>query len=84
MFLNITNTNRSSLEKYKASVEENGFKNSVRIPQDDYNYLRQLFKFNSSVKDIFVEKDGETVYDNYRQSRIEYFLRDKFNIASEK
>lgn len=84
VFLNITNTYRSSLKKYKESVEKNGFKNSVRIPQDDYNYLRQLFKFNTSVKDVLISKDGVTVSDNFRAHNIEYVLRDKYNIEPEK
>lgn len=80
VFLNITNTFRSSLQKYKESVEKNGFKNSVRISQDDYNYLRQLFKFNTSIKDVLIAKDGVTVSDNFRAHNIEYVLRDKYNI----
>jgi len=80
VFLNIANDHRSGLEQYKTSVEKNGFKNAVRIPQDDYNYLRQLFKFNSSIKNLLVAKDGVTVYDNFKPYIMEYFLRDKFNI----
>lgn len=80
VFLNITNTHRSSLKKYKASVEKNGFTNSVRIPQDDYNYLRQLFKFNTSVHDVLVKKDGETVNNDFKSWNMEYFLTKEFNI----
>jgi len=80
VFLNIANIYSSSLEKYKISVEKNGFKNAVRIPQDDYIYLRQLFKFNTTIKNLLVAKDGVTVYDNFKPYTMEYFLRDKFNI----
>ena len=80
VFLNIANDHRSSLEKYKTSVEKNGFKNAVRTPQDDYNYLRQLFKFNTTINNLLVAKDGVTVYDNFESHNMEYFLRDKFNI----
>jgi len=80
VFLNITNDNRSSIEKYNSSVEKNGFKHSLRIPQDDYNYLRQLFKFNASVHDVFVKQDGETVNNDFKSWNMEYFLSKEFNI----
>ncbi|TYA74207.1 hypothetical protein [Seonamhaeicola marinus] len=80
VFLNITNSARSSLEMYESSVKNNGFTNSVRIPQDDYNYLRQLFKFNASVHDVLVKQDGETVYNKFKAWDLEYFLYNKFNI----
>ncbi|UKM65502.1 hypothetical protein GSB9_02072 [Flavobacteriaceae bacterium GSB9] len=80
VFLNITNESRSTPEYYKSAVEKNGFKNSLRIPQDDYNYMRQLFKFNASAHDVLVKKDGETVYNNFEAHNVEHFLRQEFNI----
>ncbi|MEP5338815.1 MAG: hypothetical protein ABJL44_18970 [Algibacter sp.] len=83
VFLNITNDNRSSIEKYKSSVEKIGFKNSLRIPQDDYNYLRQLFRFNASVHDLLIKKDGETVHNDLEPHNIESFLIKEFKIMPE-
>lgn len=80
MFLHITNQNDSSIEKYNKSVLKNGFKNSIRIPQDDYHYLRQLFKFNNSVHDLIVSKDGAAVYQLNGSHEIQYALSYKFNI----
>ncbi|WNH08699.1 hypothetical protein [Thalassobellus suaedae] len=83
VFLNITNESNSSIEKYNSSVKENGFENSIRIPQDDYNYMRQLFKFNASVHDVLVKQDGETVYNDFETWNMEYFLSKEFNIKPE-
>ncbi|KJD34043.1 hypothetical protein PK35_04735 [Tamlana nanhaiensis] len=85
VFLNIANRNRTSKKKHDESVKENGFTNAIGISQDDYNYLRQLFKFNTSVHDVLVDKDGETVYnDSFEAHNIESFLISKFNITAEK
>lgn len=83
VFLNITNVARASLEKYNASVVKNGFINSLRIPQDDYNYLRQLFKFNTSIHNVLVKPDGETVYNDFKSWNIEFFLSKEFNIVAD-
>tara|TARA_R110002049_G_scaffold292252_3_gene476668 strand:- start:19704 stop:21539 length:1836 start_codon:yes stop_codon:yes gene_type:complete len=79
VFLNITNESGSTIEKYNSSVEKNGFKNSIKIPQDDYNYMRQLFMFNASVHDVLVAKDG-SVYENFESHNMEHIFRNKFNI----
>lgn len=84
VFLHITNKNNSSIEKYNKSVLKNGFTNAIRIPQDDYNYLRQLFKFNASVHDLIVAKDGFTIYSFEGTHQLEYRLADKFNIVPSK
>ncbi|GAA3642353.1 hypothetical protein [Flavivirga jejuensis] len=84
VFLNITNESRSSIEKYNTSVEKNGFINSIRMPNDDYNYIRQLFRFNASVHDVLVKKDGETVYNDLKSYNIESIFIKKFNINPDK
>lgn len=83
VFLFITNESQSSIKKYNTSIEENGFKNSIRIPQDDYNYMRQLFKFNASVHDILVKQDGDTVYNDLALHNLESFFIRKLNIKTE-
>ncbi len=80
VFLNITNKSDSSLEKYNKSVLKNGFTNSIRIPQDDYHYLRQLFKFNTTVHDLIVAKDGVSIYDYEGMHQLKNILNTKFSI----
>lgn len=80
VFLFINNKSSASTEKHNASVKKNGFTNSVRIPQDDYNYLRQLFKFNATVHDVLVKQDGETVYNDLEFHNLEYFFSREFKI----
>lgn len=84
VFLFITNKEGSSLKKYKASVQKNGFENSTRMPQDDYNYMRQLFKFNKSVNDILIDKDGNVISNDFATHNMEYIFKEKFNISPDK
>ncbi len=82
VFLNITNENRDSIEKYNESVKKNGFENSIRIPQDDYHYLRQLFKFTTSIKNVLIDKKGRVVNGYSSLYSLDRFLEEKLKINS--
>ena len=58
------------------------FTNAIRIPQDDYHYLRHLFQFKVFIQDLNVAKDGISIYDLEGIHQVEYPLSDKFDVRS--
>jgi thiol-disulfide isomerase/thioredoxin len=64
-FVFITDESLSPLEPYNKFVKEQELEKIYRLPSDDYNYLRQLFKFNGIPHYIVVDKKGEVVNDDF-------------------
>ena len=63
-FVFITDT--SSPEKaYNTFVADQDLKNTTRLSEDEFNYLRQLFEFNGIPRYILVDKNGNVVNKNF-------------------
>jgi thiol-disulfide isomerase/thioredoxin len=64
-FIFITDESGSPENNYNRFVEEQGLKNTFRLSKDDYNYLRQLFKFNGIPRYVVIDKEGKVLNDNF-------------------
>lgn len=64
-FVFITDESLSPLEPYNKFVAEQELENIYRLASDDYNYLRQLFKFNGIPRYVVIDKNGEVINDNF-------------------
>lgn len=64
-FVFITDESLSPLDTYNKFVEEQELQKNYRLPSDDYNYLRQLFKFNGIPRYIVIDKKGEVINDDF-------------------
>ncbi|MDL2245022.1 TlpA family protein disulfide reductase [Parabacteroides sp. OttesenSCG-928-J18] len=74
-FLFITNDRESPLNDYEKFVEEQELTNVYRIKQDDYLYLRELFKFNGIPRYVMVDREGRIMDDNFQMHNFEYALQ---------
>lgn len=70
-FVFITPTNQSPERSYLKFIKNQELDNTYRIPSDDYNYLRELFKFNGIPKYVIIAKNGEIIDDDYKMYRFE-------------
>ncbi len=64
-FVFITAENQSPERRYMSFVKDQKLENTYRIPVDNFNYLRQLFKFNGIPKYVVIAKNGEVINDDY-------------------
>lgn len=64
-FIFITDERSSPEAAYKKFVAEQALENIYRLSLDDYNYLRQLFKFNGIPRYVVIDKDGKVLNDNF-------------------
>ena len=68
-FVFITTKNQSPEKTYSKFIKEQELINTYSIPSDDFNYLRQLFKFNGIPKYVVIAKNGEVIDDDYEMYR---------------
>ena len=81
-FVFITDESLSPLEPYNKFVGEQELENIYRLASDDYNYLRQLFKFNGIPRYVVIDKKGEVINDNFPMHNFEHLLNgilEKYN-----
>lgn len=71
-FVFITDERGSPEGRYNEFVEEQDLKNSYRIPKDEYNYLRQLFKFNGIPHYALIDADGKVLNGDYHLSKFSF------------
>ena len=64
-FVFITDKSSSPLETYNKFVVGQELENCYRLALDDYNYLLQLFKFNSIPHYVVIDKNGEVINDDF-------------------
>ena len=78
-FVYITNEEESPQKDYDEYVEKN-LKGEAcyRIPNSDYHYLRQLFRFNGIPHYVLVEKDGSISRKNVEAYQLEQYLKERF------
>lgn len=70
-FIFITDERSSPITAYNKFVKEQGLKNIYRLPVDDYNYLRQLFKFNGIPRYIVIDRQGNVLSNNFEMHNFE-------------
>ncbi|MBP0903212.1 thioredoxin-like domain-containing protein [Mariniflexile gromovii] len=73
-FVFITDERSSPLKTYNDFVEEQDLKNIYRLSLDDYNYLRQLFKFNGIPRYVVLDKKGDVINENFPMHNFDYLL----------
>jgi thiol-disulfide isomerase/thioredoxin len=81
-FVFITDESQSPVESYDKFVKEQELENIYRLSSDDYNRLRQLFKFNGIPRYIVVDKKGEVINDDFPMHNFNYLLNgilEKYN-----
>jgi thiol-disulfide isomerase/thioredoxin len=66
----------SPLVAYNKFVEEQQLTNTYRLNEDDYRYLRQLFRFNGIPKYIMVDREGKILNDNTHSHTFETELKE--------
>lgn len=78
-FIYITSDSESPEKTYNEYVEKN-LKGEAcyRIPQADYNYLRQLFHFNGIPHYEWIEKDGTVLRNSPETYNLEKYLKQRF------
>lgn len=73
-FVFITDESLSPLEPYDKFVKEQELENIYRLASDDYNYLRQLFKFNGIPRYVVIDKKGEVINDDFPMHNFDHLL----------
>lgn len=73
-FIFITDERSSPKAAYDKFVAEQGMKNTYRLSVDDYNYLRQLFKFNGIPHYTVIDKQGNVLNNNFPMHNFEFEL----------
>ncbi len=68
-FVFITTTNQSPERFYLKFIKSQELVNTYRVPVDDFNYLRQLFKFNGIPKYVVIAKNGEVIDEDFKMYR---------------
>ena len=70
-FIFITSEYQSPVSAYDKFVNEQELTHTYRIHDDQYRYLRQLFRFNGIPRYVLVDRDGKILDDNFNSSAFE-------------
>lgn len=70
-FIFITDQKSSPEKDYNDFVKDQELKNIYRISTDDFNQLRQLFKFNGIPRYVVIDKNGDVINSNFRMWNFE-------------
>lgn len=70
-FIFITSAKESPLERYNAFVKEQELEHTFRLSSDEFQYLRQLFKFNGIPHYVLISKEGLVLNDDFPMYRFE-------------
>lgn len=71
-FIFITSTTGSPLDRYNKLVEENDMIHTFRLSDDDFNRMRQLFKFNGIPHYRTIDRNGDVLLDTLYYHNFEY------------
>lgn len=77
-FIFITSEEESPEGDYQPFIEEQGMQYTHRLNEDDYLYLRELFRFNGIPRYILVDKDGAILDDRFQMHNFKYELSKLF------
>ena len=75
-FVFITDERGSPEKTYNKFVKEQELNNIHRLSLDDYNYLRQLFKFNGIPRYVVIDKKGDVINDHFPMHNFNNLLDD--------
>ena len=64
-FVFITDDRSSPESSYTKFVNEQELNNTYRIPNDDFNMLRQLFRFNGIPRYVVIDPKGDVINDHF-------------------
>ncbi len=70
-FVFITDVRSSPENHYNNFVKEQALTNNYRISNDDFNYLRQLFKFDGIPRYVVIDQNGHVINDNFNMYNLE-------------
>ncbi len=70
-FVFITSDRESPQKRYDEFIKEQDLAKTYRLPDDDFKYLRQLFKFNGIPRYVLIGKDGKVLNDDFPMYRLE-------------
>lgn len=73
-FIFITDQRSSPENVYNDLVEKQELKNTHRITNDDFNQLRQLFRFNGIPRYVVIDAKGDVMNDNFEMHNFEFEL----------
>ncbi|WP_303319130.1 TlpA disulfide reductase family protein [Flavivirga abyssicola] len=73
-FIFITDERSSPMGRYTKFVKEQELKNIYRLSLDDYNYLRQLFRFNGIPRYVVIDKKGDVINDKFPMYNFDHLL----------
>lgn len=73
-FVFITDEGSSPENNYNTFVAEQELKNCHRLTKDEFNYLRQLFKFNGIPRYVVIAPNGDVINDNFSMHNFEFEL----------
>jgi thiol-disulfide isomerase/thioredoxin len=74
-FVFITDEGGSPEQNYNAFVKEQELKNIYRLKKDEFNYLRQLFKFNGIPRYIVIAPNGDVINGDFEMHNFEHELK---------
>jgi thiol-disulfide isomerase/thioredoxin len=74
-FVFITDERSSPERSYTNFVKEQEMKNSYRISNDEFNMLRQLFRFNGIPRYVVIDQKGDVINDNFQMHNFEFELK---------
>lgn len=74
-FIFITSEGESPKDRYDDFVKEQELEYTYRLTEDEYLYLRQLFKFNGIPRYVVIDKEGLVVNDNFSMHNFDYELK---------
>ena len=78
-FIYITSEKESPLNDYNKYVEQNlAGEASYRVSETEFNYLRQLFRFNGIPHYELIEKDGSVSQEGVESYNLDSYLKKRF------
>jgi thiol-disulfide isomerase/thioredoxin len=64
-FIYVTSESDSPKDRYDEFVKEHGLKHTIRLSDDDYAYMRQLFTFNAIPRYVLIDEEGRVLNKNF-------------------
>lgn len=74
-FIFITDQRSSPEKNYTDFVREQALEHTYRISTDEFNLLRQLFRFNGIPRYVVIDNEGDVINDNFAMHNFEHELK---------
>lgn len=74
-FVFITDEKSSPAKDYAKFVNEQALKNTFKLSEDDFFYLRELFQFNGIPRYVLLGKDGKVLNNNFEMHNFSYEIK---------